>query len=137
MKSCVFLLALSLVSIDCRAEDPLNINSFTTIPPIAMGDARYNTAVNQAIKAASIQSGLTKDIDMFTGFFTKQADKYSNYVLDTYSPVSKNKLFFVGGMAYTLGVAHQIKQTFVVIPGVTNTVLLAPDNARLDFGVSF
>jgi hypothetical protein len=127
------LIALIFMSSTAYAE---GIN----MPPVKAG--QYSEAVNKAIKAASIQSGLQAELDKAVGIANKKATETGNTVITTVTPFNPRDVYFVLGTGYALGVKKEFKKSFKnpLFPNITNTIEYSgKGNKRTNllWGVSF
>ena len=72
----------------------------------------YTAAAAAAQKAFWMQIGVTQSVDKYQGMFTKFAEKKAYSVWDDYVGLDRNKVFFIVGTGYALGVQHAITGTF-------------------------
>jgi hypothetical protein len=127
------LIALMMFSSYAYAEG-------VNLPSVEAG--QYSEAVNKALKAASIQSGLQNNMDVAAGLASKKATETGNTVITTVTPFNPRDVYFVLGTGYALGVKKEFRKSFKnpLFPNVTNTLEYSGKGEKrtnLIFGVSF
>ena len=127
------LIALMFMSYSAYAAD-------VTLPSVQAGE--YSEAINKAIKAAAIQSGVQQDLNMVVGVATKEATHQGEVVVETVTPFKAKQVFTVLGTGYAIGVKREFKKSFKnpLFPNVTNTLKYTGKGERrteLLWGVSF
>ena len=127
------LIALALFPLSALADG-------VALPSVDAG--MYTNALNQAIKAASIQSGAQANMDHVVDVATKKATETGSKVISDTTPLNPKDVFAVVGTYYALGIKHQIKKSFKnpLFPHVTNTVEYSTAGDRkssLTWGFSF
>ena len=88
---------------------PGNMSSML-IQPVT--DPTYGAAAAAFQKAFWMQVGVTQSLDKYQGMFTTYATKQAYSVWDDFIGLDRNRVFFIVGTGYALGVQHAITGTF-------------------------
>lgn len=127
------LIALLMLSTTAHADG-------VNMPAVQAG--KYSEAVNKALKAAAVQTGVQGDLDLIVGAGQKQATKAGEQVIATVTPFNPKTVYAVVGTGYALGVKKEFKKSFKnpLFPSITNTIVYSGKDSKkttLIWGVSF
>lgn len=112
------------------------------VPLPAVQAGEYSDAINKALKAAAIQSGVQQDLDIVAGVASREATIQGNKAITAVTPFQPKTVYMVLGTGYALGVKREFKKSFKnpLFPNVTNTLRYTgkgDKTTELTWGVSF
>lgn len=100
-------------------------------------DPKYAEAAKQAQRALWMQLGVTQAIDKYQNTVTQEATKRGIAMIDAISPIGHDKLFFVLGTAYSVGVMQEVSGKFndPFIKSATHEIKVNPQGGTFNITI--
>lgn len=126
---------IASIAIICVPKDATGVD----IPHMPVSDVRYDEAVNKAIQAVAIQSGVKGFADKAESMANAEATKHVERAIASYTPFTPQQVYTTGGIIYAAAVKHEVTKSFrnPLVPSVTNTISLSPNAISLIWRIPF
>jgi len=109
------------------------------IPHIPVNDSKADDAVNKAVQAAAIQTGIKSNVDSIEGFVVGKVNHAVATFIDDNMPFSYKDAAITAGVIYAVGIRHEVTKSFQnpIVPTVTNSVTISPTTINLTTRIPF
>jgi hypothetical protein len=107
---------------------------------VPMADPHYSTAATSFQKAVWMQMGVDKTLDRCQyniDVISKDMEKKAYAFMDSLSPIPHEKLMFLFGTAYSIGVKQEISGSFgnPFIKTATHTIKITPQSSTFNMTI--
>ncbi len=128
---------LMLLAVPCCAGDfgaGLDLNS---VPVFHMSEPRYHDASVRFQEALFIQVGVTENVNLAQKYVLNKAERFTSSIINDYTPLKANQVYFGAAMAYGVIVKKQVSRTFrdPFLDNVTHYVTASRDGGST--GITF